>query len=196
MATRFSRGRNEENEEHTPAQQLQEIVEILGAIRSLTETNSNELAELRALLHHRAEEPSRTAARAADDEDQRHNELLTRAAGIANARLICHADMWAFISERAGGGEHFRIPTEIKVTDEDTVDAGLSGRTLIAVADSLWRVARSADTPQTTLRLAARSYDRIATALADIDTAGTGEPVRIVIDDRRPAETEADGAAA
>lgn len=196
MTRRLSRGRNEETAESEQPQEIQQIVKALGDIRRITENNGNELAELRALLTHHTEKSSCTLARDADNGDQRHNEVLTLAAGIANARLLCHADTWAFISERASTGEHFRMSTDIKVTEENTVDAGLSGRTLIAVADSLWRVARSAETPQTTLRLAARAYDRIATALAQVDAAGTGDPVRIVIDDRRPAVTEQDGTAA
>ncbi|WP_206321941.1 hypothetical protein [Streptomyces sp. HNM0575] len=141
-----------------------------------------------------------------------HDDLLAQAAGIANAELVCHRDTWAFLTEQASGGEHFRMPVDItpagggdgsadRGTDRGTdrgggrnrgtVRIGLSGRSLLGLADALWQVTQSLGTSPGTHHLAAQTYNRIQGALAHAHggpggPGGPGGVVRIVIDDRVP----------
>lgn len=192
----------------------------LNDIRRISETNSREiaavrreLAELCALVESRRTESAeaRASVPAAetgtefepypfDDslhpgDDQPHHDLLAHAAGIANAKLVCHADTWAFIAEQASRGEHFRMPVDITANAcEGTVEVKFSGRTLISIADALWEVTQAPGVPPGTHHLAAQTYNRIHGSLADTSPAEVGGVVRIVIDDRTPGDR--DGATA
>lgn len=126
-------------------------------------------------------------------DDHPHHDLLAHAAGVARAELVCHADTWAFIAEQASRGEHFRMPAGCTAGStagacDGIVELTFSGRTLIAIADALWEVTQSPDTSPGTHHLAAQIYNRFHAAVADIAPHGTGAPVRIVIDDRAPAD--------
>lgn len=191
----------------------------LNDIRRISEANSREIAavrteiaELCALVENRRTEPAgtRSGARPAAEtatgfepcpldeslhpDDQPHHDLLAHAAGVANAELVCHADTWAFITQHASRGEHFRMPVDITGdAREGTVEVRFSGRTLIAVADALWEVTQTPGVPPGTHHLAAQTYNRLHGALADTGPGGTGGVVRVVIDDRAPARPDADG---
>lgn len=202
------------------AQSGTDLGNALNDIRHVSEANSREiaavrreLAELCALVESRRTEAAeaRTASAPAetasdfehypfDDglhsgDDQPHHDLLAHAAGVANAELVCHADTWAFIAERAGRGEHFRMPVDITADVGDgTVEVRFSGRTLIAIADALWEVTQAPGLPPGTHHLAAQTYNRIHGAVAGTGPNGKGGVVRIVIDDRTPADREVTGA--
>lgn len=183
------------------------LAKDLNDIRRISETNSREIAavrreiaELCALVGNRRTEPAGTRDAAPFDEslhhgdDQPHHDLLAHAAGIANAELLCHADTWAFITEQASRGEHFRMPVAVTADGHDnTVTIRFSGRTLIAIADALWEVTQTPGVPPGTHQLAAQTYNRVHGALADTGPAGTGSTVRIVIDDRTPDRPDGNG---
>ncbi|MFC4493017.1 hypothetical protein ACFPA8_02560 [Streptomyces ovatisporus] len=122
-----------------------------------------------------------------------HSDLLAQAAGLAEARLVCHRDTWAFVVERAAHGEHFRMPVDISHTRNGTVEVELSGRTLLAVVDALWEVTQTPGTAPATHHLAAQTYNRIHGALAPSCATAGGDVVRIVIDDRQPPDPDGPG---
>lgn len=179
--------------------------------RRINEANSRdvatirrELAELHALIEGwRADSAEARSLQPAEPElfdnsphageNQPHHDLLAQAAGVANAELVCHRDTWAFLTERASQGEHFRMPVDITHTDSGTVQVELSGRSLIAISDALWQVTQTPGTPPGTHHLAAQAYNRIHGSLADSNTSQVGNVIRIVIDDRRPSEASSDG---
>ncbi|MFD8131455.1 hypothetical protein [Streptomyces mirabilis] len=49
----------------------------------------------------------------APDVTKDHSALLQQAARVSSAILICHRDMWEFITAHAGRRPHFRIPPQI-----------------------------------------------------------------------------------
>ncbi|WP_448330296.1 hypothetical protein [Streptomyces sp. DSM 41534] len=121
--------------------------------------------------------------------------LLGLAAGIAYAEITCHRDTWDFLVTQSSGGRHFRLPGFVE-EDDCIVNADVSGRTLIAVLDALWRVRHAPDADPGTRHLATKIYGRIGDALQQIETSEP-EPGRspkfrrdqppvahIVIDDR------------
>lgn len=130
-----------------------------------------------------------------------HDDLLAQAAGVANAELVCHRDTWAFLTQQACRGEHFSMPVDISPAEDangadrgsGTVRVGLSGRSLLGLADALWHVTQSPSASPGTRHLAAQTYNRIQAALAHTHSGppGWGTAVRIVIDDRVPYD-EAD----
>lgn len=171
--------------------------------RLKTEANGKEIAAARreiAQLHALVEAwradvaEARTAPREEDSpgvhgpegDECGHHDLLAQVAGIAGAQLVCHRDTWAFLTEHAGRGEHFRMPVDITHARNGVVEVELSGRTLIAVTDALWEVTRTRGLAPGTHQLAAQTYNRIHGALAHSATCEEGAPVRIAIDDRRP----------
>jgi hypothetical protein len=183
----------------------------LNDIRSTSEANSRdiaavrrELAELQALVQCGCTETAETGTETGTEpvpglfdhhphpgDDQPHHDLLAHAAGVSNAELVCHADIWAFITEQASRGEHFRMPVDLAFNNADsTVQVKFSGRTLIAIADALWEVTQSPTVPASTHHLAAQTYNRIHGALAHTGPAESGSVVRIVIDDRMPLERD------
>ncbi|MFD5384311.1 hypothetical protein ACFWMG_04940 [Streptomyces sp. NPDC127074] len=161
-----------------------------------------EVARLRAALetlHAGPAEAHTTAAPDSDTEDD-FDELLALAAGIAYAEITCHRDTWDFLVTQSSGGQHFRLPGFVEETD-CLINADVSGRTLIAVLDALWRTRHDPATDPGTRHLATKIYGRIGDALRQIE-ASEPEPGRsvrfrrddppvahIVIDDRPPAET-------
>ncbi|WP_314172375.1 hypothetical protein [Streptomyces winkii] len=161
------------------------------AVLADIEALRREIAEIRATPH--AEPAPRASTSAAPDDDCRdhhdhhdYNDLLRRAAGTAYAELVCHRDTWAFLVEQASGGEHFHLPVDIETDDDGIVEVDISGRSLIAVIDALWRTRRTSTTPATS-HLAAKIYNRIGDALGEVDrNAENGNAIRILIDDRRP----------
>lgn len=140
------------------------------------------------------------------------DDLLGRAAGIAYAEVLCHRDTWAFLVERASREEHFRLPGDIDEADDGTVEADLSGRSLVAALEALVRVQDDDAASLGTRHMAATWYARIGDALLGLHdsedaavlahavggraTGRTGAVVQIVIDDRYPAASEPDSGAA
>ncbi len=120
------------------------------------------------------------------DEARQHGELLKRAARISSASLVCHRDIWEFITSQAGRHAHFRMPPQITDRGEDRIAAALSGRSLIAVLICLWDTQHTADEGDADWALATTVYDRIAQGLDKL--AAGGATVTITLDDRTHAD--------
>jgi hypothetical protein len=157
------------------------------------ESLRREIAEVRALartVRSQAESAGQGASSSttAGGDGHDYEDLLSRAAGVAYAELLCHRDTWAFLVEQSSRGEHFRLPVDIDADDDGRIEVDISGRTLTAAIDALWQTRCSSPTPATG-HLAAQIYTRIGDALQEVDDdagGGDGRVVRIVIDDRRP----------
>ncbi|WP_235092552.1 hypothetical protein [Streptomyces sp. A1-5] len=123
--------------------------------------------------------------------------LLTLAAGIAYAQIICHRDHWDFLVGQSSRGQHFRLPAGVR-EESGLIQAEISGRTLIAALDALRATRQDPAAIPGTRQLASRIYERIGVALRKVDTGEADAhyqprndcpPVtRIIIDDRPPAE--------
>jgi hypothetical protein len=120
-------------------------------------------------------EPDEEAAR-------QHGELLTRAARVSSVKLVCHRDVWEFLTCQAGRHAHFRMPSRIADRGDDRIEAALSGRSLIAVLICLWDTRHTADPGDADGALALTVYDRITQALDELATGGAN--VTITLDDR------------
>lgn len=91
---------------------------------------------------------SEASERASDDRVQEPDPVspagriwaIMRAGRVASATLICHRDAWEFVAAQAGNHPHFRTPV-VEEHDAGLVAAVLSGRSLVAVLLSLYRVA-------------------------------------------------------
>ncbi|MFI9463065.1 hypothetical protein [Streptomyces xiamenensis] len=189
------------NQERADAQTVLREVESLH--RKAAEARVAELeAQQRPAPERRAEnhEPARSTAEAgapqpANSGESGYTGLLALAAGVAYAEITCHRDTWAFLVERAAQTEHFRLPAGVDEANDGTIEADLSGRTLIAVLDALWHTTHDATLGHGTRALAARVYDRISQSLHDLQPTDDGEQAvtRIVIDNRPPKTPPADG---
>lgn len=116
-----------------------------------------------------------------------HDDLLELAAGVAYAEIACHRDTWAFLVEQTARDEHFRLPGDVREKPDGTLEADLSGRSLIAVIGALWRTRTAPATPAGTRALAAEVYQRVSEALQEMSPATDDPPgpvTRIVIDNR------------
>ncbi|WP_285541906.1 hypothetical protein [Streptomyces lavendulae] len=145
----------------------------------------------------------------ADQEDQRaHLQCLLSAAAIASATLICHRETWDFIAEHTSGHTHFRLPEQIDDADGGRIEASLSGRSLLAVLTTMWKVTRDheggstspgdGDQDLATWALAAAVYRRTALAVDRVTHLAEKEngPALIVLDDRSTRTTAPDPGAA
>ncbi|MFJ9030324.1 hypothetical protein ACIRQP_17720 [Streptomyces sp. NPDC102274] len=124
---------------------------------------------------------------------EEHGELLKRAARVSSASLVCHRDIWEFITGQAGRHSHFRMPPRITDRGDDRIAAALSGRSLIAVLISLFTTGQTTDAGDGDWALATTLYERIGTGLDTL--AATGATVTITLDDRDPGggDGDADG---
>ncbi|MGW0669834.1 hypothetical protein [Streptomyces sp. NPDC002746] len=160
----------------------QEVGTQLAALR-------DESAELRAglkQLHVRTvvEEPAVPVI----EED--HSGLLKQAARVSSVDLLCHRDIWEFITAQAGRHQHFRVPPQVADEGAERIRAAVSGRSLIALLISLHTVVHAARDGDGDRELAATLYERIETSLDTL--TDQGEPVTITLDDRTPPATDAE----
>ncbi|MGW2010898.1 hypothetical protein [Streptomyces nigrescens] len=133
----------------------------------------------------------------AEPESADFEQLLTLAAGIAYAEITCHRDHWDFLVAQSSSGQHFRLPGAVDEQDDGLITADVSGRTLIAVLDALWKTQQNATADPGTRHLAAIIYKRIGQALNVVASDATPaanrttrpDVTRIIIDDRPAGET-------
>ncbi|MGP4115154.1 hypothetical protein ACTWP5_30155 [Streptomyces sp. 4N509B] len=112
---------------------------------------------------------------------EQHRELLTRAARISSARLVCHRDTLDWLTSQAGPHTHFRLPPEITDVGDGRIAADISGRSLIAVLITLHTTSHSASESDGDWALATTCYHRIATSLSSLSAGG--HRITIVLDD-------------
>jgi hypothetical protein len=163
------------------------------------------VAELRAAVEELRTRPDATAGTAASagtaavdvsaafDVSAEHSALLRTAARVSSASLLCHRDIWEFVTAHAGRHPHFRVPPQVADEGDQRVRAALSGRSLIALLISLHSTQCTASDGDGDRELAATLYERIENSLNGLTPSG--EPVTITLDDRAapaPAATEED----
>ncbi|MEU5484752.1 hypothetical protein [Streptomyces mirabilis] len=106
-----------------------------------------------------------------------HSALLQQAARVSSAILICHRDMWEFITAHAGRHRHFRIPPQITDHGHERVSTTISGRSLTAVLIGIYSIKHAAEEGDGDWELATTLYRRIHHRLTT--PAADGEPVTI-----------------
>ncbi|ROQ57487.1 hypothetical protein EDD93_7826 [Streptomyces sp. 840.1] len=65
--------------------------------------------------------------------DGEHSKLLKQAARVSSVDLLCHRDIWEFITAHAGRHQHFRVPPQGADAGAERIRAAVSGRSLIAL---------------------------------------------------------------
>ncbi|MFE1519587.1 hypothetical protein ACFW9I_22655 [[Kitasatospora] papulosa] len=131
----------------------------------------------------------------AGEVSKEHSELLQQAARVSSVDLLCHRDVWEFITAQAGRHQHFRVPPQVTAEGDERIRAAVSGRSLIALLISLHAVRHTARDGDGDQELAATLYKRIQARLAGL--AAHGQPVTITLDDRSSPtsdDTSTDGA--
>ncbi len=172
------------------AEQLRETaIEIKEEVGAALAQARAELAALRQELkdqHTTATQPSPqpevAAEPAAAEGTQKHSTLLKTAARVSSASLLCHRDIWEFITAHAGQHPHFRVPPRVADEEGERIRAALSGRSLIAVLISLHAVQHAATPGDGDQELATTLYERIEENLTNLTP--NGDPVTITLDDR------------
>ncbi len=186
--------------QETAGEIKQELSTALEEARSVLASLHREVAALSTAvdgLRSQADAPDGTAAAEVSEE---HSTLLRTAARVSSASLLCHRDLWEFITAHAGRHPHFRVPPQVADEGDERIRAALSGRSLIALLISLHSIRRTPGHGDGDQELAATLYERIEQSLTRLSPSGT--PVTITLDDRTtpvpdtPAvesPTEADG---
>jgi hypothetical protein len=134
--------------------------------------------------------PHRHLPKALEDYSK-HVGLLRVAADIATARLDCHRDTWAYLTEKAAPqSQHFRTPGDIS-DEEGRITTVLSGRSLIAILTALWSIAHKRSTTDSELgdwALAVNLYEKITGTIERLQHGRQRDnsTVVITIDRRRP----------
>ncbi|MFI8992442.1 hypothetical protein ACIG63_47285 [Streptomyces antimycoticus] len=112
---------------------------------------------------------------------------------VSSATLVCHRDTWDFVAAQIGSHPHFRTPV-LEERDAGMVAAVISGRSLVAMLLSLYRVAETGRRGQDADELvayadwamASQVYRSTAEVLNQANYA-EGDPVVVTIDNRLPA---------
>ncbi|MEV5886196.1 hypothetical protein AB0L74_26360 [Streptomyces sp. NPDC052020] len=149
------------------------------------------VADLRADVAELRTRPDATAGTASAGVSAEHSALLKTAARVSSAGLLCHRDIWEFVTARAGRHPHFRVPPQVADEGDQRIRAALSGRSLIALLISLHSTRYTASDGDGDRELAATLYERIEESLTGLTPSG--EPVTITLDDRTvpPPDTPA-----
>ncbi|MFF3432208.1 hypothetical protein [Streptomyces sp. NPDC002602] len=172
----------------TPGKTHGEPDTALEETRSALASLQQEIADLRTTMEELRPQPApaveaaAAAAAAAAEVSQEHSALLKMAARVSSAGLLCHRDIWEFITAHAGRHPHFRVPPQVAGEGDERIRAALSGRSLIALLISLHSIKRTANDGDGDQELAATLYERIAESLTSLTP--TGQAVNITLDDR------------
>ncbi|MEV5480039.1 MULTISPECIES: hypothetical protein [Streptomyces] len=148
-----------------------QLLAELASLRAAVEGWRAEVAATRTTAATTTAEPEPTSthpAQQAEPDNADFEQLLTLAAGIAYAEITCHRDHWDFLVAQSSSGQHFRLPGAVDEKDDGLITADISGRTLLAVLDALWKSQQSATADPGTRHLAAINYKRIGQALDDL----------------------------
>ncbi|MCQ8835824.1 hypothetical protein [Streptomyces malaysiensis] len=118
---------------------------------------------------------------------------IMRAGRVSSATLVCHRDTWDFVAAQVGNHPHFRTPT-LEERNEGMVAAVLSGRSLVAMLLSLYRVAEAPREGEGIDELVAYADWAMASQVyrntAEVLNRALheeGDPVVVTIDSRLPA---------
>lgn len=165
----------------------QEVGTALAEARSALVSLRQEIADLHTAVEELRPQPDTAAEPAVAEVSPEHRNLLRTAARVSSARLLCHRDVWEFVTAHAGRHPHFRVPPQVAGEGEERISAALSGRSLIALLISLHSIKHTASDGDGDQELAATLYERIEESLTDL--APSGQPVTITLDDRTGAPT-------
>ncbi|WDM16456.1 hypothetical protein J3S85_36220 [Streptomyces lavenduligriseus] len=160
----------------------QEVGTALAEARSALISLRQEIADLHAAMEELRPQPDTAAEPAVAEVSPEHSALLKTAARVSSASLLCHRDIWEFITAHAGRHPHFRVPPQVAGEGDERVRAALSGRSLIALLISLHTIKHTASDGDGDQELAATLYERIEESLTDLTPSG--QPVTITLDDR------------
>ncbi|MGW1659244.1 hypothetical protein [Streptomyces atratus] len=167
---------------------------VVGVLREqLVAAREESRAELAALREEtgglRVELEQRTAGEPAVVKvTGEHSELLRKAARVSSATVLCHRDVWEFITALAGRQPHFRVPAQVLDKGDERVRAAVSGRSLIALLIALHSVKQTAVEGDGDRELAITLYERIQESLSKLTAAG--RPVTITLDDRASSDDD------
>jgi len=129
--------------------------------------------------------------------DEKHQQRLTKAAGVTAFRIRCAQDLW----KRTGGykdtwGANYRDPVKARVIDQRSglITVELPGPQLVDLLKKLKYMERSADSGP----LAKRMYDAIAPRIDSVSTKApaSGPIPEVVIDDKAGAPSSSPSATA
>ncbi|QLJ06385.1 hypothetical protein HZZ00_19335 [Streptomyces sp. NEAU-sy36] len=154
------------------------LAEALSALASLRQ----EIVDLHAAVEELRPQPDTAAEPAGAEVSPEHRDLLKTAARVSSASLLCHRDIWEFITAHTGRHPHFRVPPQVAGEGEERIRVALSGRSLIALLISLHSIKHTASDGDGDQELAATLYERIEESLTDLTPSG--QPVSITLDDR------------
>ncbi|MFF5475371.1 hypothetical protein [Streptomyces achromogenes] len=160
----------------------QEVGTALDGARSALTSLRQEIADLHAAVEELRPQPDTAAEPAVAEVSPEHRNLLKTAARVSSASLLCHRDIWEFVTAHAGRHPHFRVPPQVAGEGEERIRAALSGRSLIALLISLHSVKHTASDGDGDQELAATLYERIEESLTGLTPSG--QPVTITLDDR------------
>ncbi|WP_445520993.1 hypothetical protein [Streptomyces sp. NEAU-174] len=163
-----------------------EIKEELGTAleeaRSQLASLQRDIADMRAAVEELRPQPDATDETAATEVSAEHSALLKTTARVSSASLLCHRDIWEFITAHAGRHPHFRVPPQVADEEGERIRAALSGRSLIALLISLHSTKHTASDGDGDRELATTLYERIEESLTGLTPSG--KPVTITLDDR------------
>jgi phage shock protein A len=160
----------------------EEVGTALAEARSALASLRHEIADLHAAVEELRPQPDTAAKPAVAEVSPEHRDLLKTAARVSSASLLCHRDIWEFVTAHAGRHPHFRVPPQVAGEGEERIRAALSGRSLIALLISLHSIKHTASDGDGDQELAATLYERIEESLTDLTPSG--QPVTITLDDR------------
>ncbi|MEU9338914.1 hypothetical protein AB0D49_38180 [Streptomyces sp. NPDC048290] len=158
-----------------------ELSTVLKETRSGLVSLQQEVTSLRKTVEQLQPRPGTTAGKAAEASPE-HTALLRTTARVSSAGLVCHRDIWEFITAHAGRHPHFRVPPQITDEGDERVRAALSGRSLISLLISLHSLRHTATDGDGDKELATTLYERIEENLSGL--TAHGGPVTITLDDR------------
>ncbi|MFE7312336.1 hypothetical protein ACFU7T_04355 [Streptomyces sp. NPDC057555] len=159
-----------------------ELSSALTEARSSLASLQREIADLRAAVEELRPRPDTAPGTAAAEVSAEHSALLKTVARVSSASLLCHRDIWEFITAHAGRHPHFRVPPQVADEGDERIRAALSGRSLIALLISLHSIKHTASEGDGDQELATTLYERIEENLSSL--ALSGAPVTITLDDR------------
>ncbi|GHG93125.1 hypothetical protein [Streptomyces rubradiris] len=160
----------------------QELGTALEEARSGLASLQREIAGLRGAVEELRTRPGPSSATTTPEVSTEHSTLLKTAARVSTASLLCHRDIWEFLTAHAGRHPHFRVPPHVTGEGGERIRAALSGRSLIALLISLHAIKHTSGSGDGDQELAATLYERIENSLTGL--APDGEPVTIALDDR------------
>ncbi|MEO3892191.1 hypothetical protein [Nonomuraea sp. B5E05] len=112
---------------------------------------------------------------------------MEKAAGVSSITFTCHFDTWGFIYKHAHEAGNFNGPKVVDEQPDGFVAVPVSGPTLVAVLETLWREQRNKYRSAGNRAIAKRIYDVTSTTVEaiDLEAAERGTPIPPVVIDAK-----------